>query len=291
MKHVHNGHARPVICLDAGHYGKYNRSPVEPALYESEFNWKLQQYLTEELQKLGMQVKSTKQSIQEDPDLVKRGEMSQNCDLFLSLHANAATNEDVDYVLGIYFVDDDCSEIDEDSRELAQMLSEAVGQHMGVKGTTRSRQSAQDRDGNGHLDDYYGVLRGAHNVKTTGVILEHGFYTNPKQAKFLLDDKNVRNLAKLEAKVLENWFDVEQDIVGNPCTVNLHSLKMGCRGEAVESLQALLIWKGYSCGESGIDGSFGPMTDKAVRLYQSDMELEVDGSAGPITLRALMGYV
>ena len=291
MKHVRDGRTSPVICLDAGHYGKYNRSPVEPDLYESEFNWKLQRYLTEELQKLGMQVKTTKKDIMEDPELVKRGEMARDCDLFLSLHANSATNREVNYVLGIYFVDDECSQIDDYSRELAQILSDAVAQHMGVKSTTRNRQSAKDRDGNGYPDDYYGVLRGAHSVKTPGVILEHGFYTNPAQAKFLLDDQNVRNLAELEAKVLEKWFDMGRDIVGNPCTVNLHSLKMGCRGEAVESLQALLIWKGYSCGETGIDGSFGPMTDKAVRLYQSDMELEVDGSAGPITLRALMGYV
>ena len=29
------------ICLDAGHYAKYNRSPVVPEYYESVMNWKL----------------------------------------------------------------------------------------------------------------------------------------------------------------------------------------------------------------------------------------------------------
>ena len=37
------------ICLDAGHYGKYNRSKVVPEYYESEMNWKLHNYLAEEL--------------------------------------------------------------------------------------------------------------------------------------------------------------------------------------------------------------------------------------------------
>ena len=29
------------ICLDAGHYGKYNRSPVDGRYYESDMVWKL----------------------------------------------------------------------------------------------------------------------------------------------------------------------------------------------------------------------------------------------------------
>ena len=35
------------VCLDAGHWGKYNRSPVVPAYYESEMNWKLHLLLME----------------------------------------------------------------------------------------------------------------------------------------------------------------------------------------------------------------------------------------------------
>ena len=29
------------ICLDAGHYADYNRSPAVPEYYESRMNWKL----------------------------------------------------------------------------------------------------------------------------------------------------------------------------------------------------------------------------------------------------------
>ena len=29
------------ICIDAGHYGKYNQSPADSRYYESDFTWKL----------------------------------------------------------------------------------------------------------------------------------------------------------------------------------------------------------------------------------------------------------
>lgn len=37
------------ICLDAGHYGKYNQSPANKKYWESETMWKLTEYLKEEL--------------------------------------------------------------------------------------------------------------------------------------------------------------------------------------------------------------------------------------------------
>ena len=36
------------ICLDAGHYGKYNQSPCNKAYFESEAMWKLTEYLKED---------------------------------------------------------------------------------------------------------------------------------------------------------------------------------------------------------------------------------------------------
>ena len=38
------------LCLDAGHYGKYNQSPVVPAYWESEFTWKFHLLLKSELE-------------------------------------------------------------------------------------------------------------------------------------------------------------------------------------------------------------------------------------------------
>ena len=72
-------------------------------------------------------------------------------------------------------------------------------------------------------------------------------------------------------------------------TMNLRTLKQGVKGEDVKALQILLIGRGFSCGSSGVDGSFGPATDKAVRAYQKAHGLEVDGKAGPATMGSLLG--
>lgn len=75
----------------------------------------------------------------------------------------------------------------------------------------------------------------------------------------------------------------------NTVTVKLPVLKKGAKGDPVKALQALLIGYGYSCGNSGVDGSFGPATDMAVRAYQKDHGLAVDGSVGPATWSSLLG--
>ncbi|MBP3304449.1 MAG: peptidoglycan-binding protein, partial [Oscillospiraceae bacterium] len=69
----------------------------------------------------------------------------------------------------------------------------------------------------------------------------------------------------------------------------LPQLYKGCKGEPVRVLQAILMERGYSCGASGADGSFGPATDKAVKAFQRDCELEADGYVGRDTMGALLG--
>ncbi len=210
MKNTKPGHSAPVVCLDAGHYGKYNRSPVVPAYYESTMVWALHNYLAAELEGYGIQVKKTRADQAKDLDLVPRGEASKGCDLFLSIHSNGADKESTDYVVAMYQVDDNCGQIDDQSRAVAVLLADCVAGIMGAKPMTWSTQSSADRDGNGYKDDYYGVLRGAHNVGTAGVIIEHGFHTNKAQATWLLDDSNLRRLAEAEAAVIAEWFGVSK---------------------------------------------------------------------------------
>ena len=56
-------------------------------------------------------------------------------------------------------------------------------------------------------------------------------------------------------------------------------LKRGYKGEHVEELQVFL--------GIPVDGDFGPMTEKAVKEWQSKNNLYVDGIVGPKTLRAM----
>lgn len=211
MKNAKPGHVVPVVCVDAGHFGKYNRSPVVPEYYESDMNWKLHLLLRAELEKRGIKVILTRQDKDKDLALVERGKMAKDADLFWSGHSNAASREDANNVVAFHQVDDNCGQMDEQSKEIAELLAASAAKVMGVGYECRAVKSSSDRDGNGYKDDYYGVLRGAHAVHTPGVILEHGFHTNPEQARWLLDDGNLQKLAVAEAEVICQYFDWHQE--------------------------------------------------------------------------------
>jgi peptidoglycan hydrolase-like protein with peptidoglycan-binding domain len=59
------------------------------------------------------------------------------------------------------------------------------------------------------------------------------------------------------------------------------TIKKGAKGDAVKMLQQLLTDWAYDPGH--IDGIFGTRTEKAVKQFQTDLNLEVDGVVGPIT--------
>lgn len=77
--------------------------------------------------------------------------------------------------------------------------------------------------------------------------------------------------------------------VTKTCSVIIKELTKGVKGETVKVLQTLLIANGYSCGDSGADGSFGSATLKAVEAYQKANKLTVDGLVGPKTWAKLLG--
>ena len=70
--------------------------------------------------------------------------------------------------------------------------------------------------------------------------------------------------------------------VSNAGTVSVRNyLQKGDSGDAVKEMQKMLIGCGYSCGKSGVDGSFGGDTEKALFAFQEFYALEVDGKYGP----------
>ena len=201
MKNVTPGHTRPVVCLDAGHYGKYNPGAVK-GYYEAQVMWKLHLLLKKALEEYGIEVITTRSNQSTDLDLYERGRKSKGCDAFISLHSNAASVKGIDYVVCMHQIDDDCGKMDEASKELAQKLANSVAEVMGARAQTWSTK--------GNRGDYYGVLRGAHAVKVPGVIVEHGFHTNPEQCAWLMKDENLSKLAKAEAATIAKWFGVSK---------------------------------------------------------------------------------
>lgn len=71
--------------------------------------------------------------------------------------------------------------------------------------------------------------------------------------------------------------------------MKLPVLRSGNRGEPVKALQALLTGYGISVGTSGLDGSFGPATYRALKQYQTQNGLNPDGVCGPKTWGKLLG--
>lgn len=202
----------PKVCIDAGHFGKYNRSNVFPSYYESDMTWKLQNFIKKELETYNIRVATTRDNKDIDLSLHERGMKSQGCDLFISLHSNAESTGSADRAVVITYQDVGWTDIDDISKELAEKLGACIRDTMGLSGyQVYQRKSDNDRDGNGELDDeYYGVLYGARKVGTPGLILEHGFHTNLYCAKWLSNDSNLEKLAKAEAEVIAEFFGLKK---------------------------------------------------------------------------------
>lgn len=285
------------ILLDPGHNkAKYNQSPVVPEYWEGARMWRLSQLLQLALVARGFVVGVTKSKCDQAVTVTQRGAMARGYDALISLHSNACGTPSVDRPVGIYFVDDDCGPIDDESKDLAVLLSKVVADTMG---TTQSQQysklSKNDRDHDGQKnDDYYGVLFAAHQAGVPAIILEHSFHTNRAAALWLMSDDNLRKLAEAEADALAEYYGVTAPgrlpttNKEEGTTVKMVTVKRGSKHPHVRVLQALLIGNGYSCGASGVDGSFGPATDKALRKYQEAKGLAVDGSCGPKTWAKLL---
>lgn len=186
------------ICLDAGHAGKENRSPVVPEFHESDFNWKLHMKLKEKLEAYGIQVITTRVSQDEELGTKSRGKKAQGCNVLLSIHANAADRESADYPLAIVPVNGS-------GDELGKKLAECV---RNVMDTVEPADMWSKKTDSGN--DWYGVINGAAQVGVPGIILEHSFYTNKCMAEWMMVDANLDKLAKAEAEVIAAHYGVKK---------------------------------------------------------------------------------
>jgi N-acetylmuramoyl-L-alanine amidase len=263
------------IVLDPGHGQNYNKGAVAP-YYEGNQMFKLAYYLKPELERYGIAVKVTRSKVTDDPALSTRGKMAKGYNLFLSLHSNAPPADAKDYskIKGTSIYDS----VTRPNKALADALGQAIAKTMGhnFRGTNYRRGN------NGN--DYYSVLRNAIAVGVpSAILIEHGFHTNPDDCRWLLDDNNLKKLAKAEAEVIVAHYKII--VKEDPNLRYGQTLKRGAKGDRVKRLQEDLIKLGYKkyLDPYGADGSFGGATEKAVRAFQADHKLAVDGSVGPAT--------
>lgn len=201
------------ICVDAGHVPNW-RNGVDPKYDEGKMSWTLAGFLKKELEFHGFEVVCTRSdaNISKDTEVFTRGTVAHTwqCDLLLSLHSDGITDAAGRPITTAKGVSVFMSNLRPDSKALAIELGTAVARAMGTV-----FRGAQTRLYGGTATpnaDYYGVIRGAIGFKgerypQAAFLIEHGFHTNPAECAWLMNEDNLRVLAKIEAAILAKHYD------------------------------------------------------------------------------------
>ena len=200
-KAITNGGKTLKILLDPGHFGKSNNSPANPAYWESEAMWKLCGYLKAELESYGITVGVTRTDPSKDKPVFERGTAAKGYDLFISLHSNAVesgTDEATDYPVVIVPLNKQGDAI---GNKLAAVIEKTM--------KTKQKGRISSRAGTNGAD-YYGVIRGAVSVGVVGILIEHSFHTQKAATNWLLQDANLRLMAKEEAAVIAEHYGMRK---------------------------------------------------------------------------------
>lgn len=245
------------ICIDAGHFGKYNQSPANKAYTEAEAMWKLHLLQKKHLEQYGFEVILTRSNQATDLSLTTRGRKAKGCHLFISNHSNAVVsgvNESVDYPVVYVPLNGSANAIGKD-------LADCIAKTMGTK--QAGRIATRKGSGGG---DYYGVIRGAVSVGVAGMILEHSFHTNSKMTAWLLDESNLDKLAQAETAVIAEYFGVKK-LAGVNTSTSTKADSAASAGEIrVEAAQSFSVSykKIFKVTASALNMRAGAGTNKAI---------------------------
>ena len=224
------------IMIDPGHYTDHvNQSPIDLNYYESKTVWDLALYLQKELRAKGVIADLTRNDIDENPGLVERGEKSKGYDLFISIHTNSTgdgkPSDTADFPVCF-------TQLSGAVDDLADIFLDKLGKMFGSK--YPGYKQAED---NGYGQDKLGVLRGAANVGTPGILVEHGFHTNKYNLRDLENQTFLKNLAIVDAGIIIDWVNSKKDIVVPPNATSLYG-----------------VVKGVPDGDPGLNVRLGPGT-------------------------------
>ena len=193
------------ICLDPGHYGKYN-SGIIKGYYESEMNLKLAYKLKEKLEKYGAKVFLTRTGT-EDLSLYSRGQVAvkNDCDVFFSIHSNARSGDETHRGVVVYY-----SIFQPEHKGLMEELGRAAAEAMGS-----IFQGALTRKGNNGNWDYNTVIKSAVDGGVSmAFLLEHGYHTNREDCAALMQDEVLEKIAEAEARILAEHFGLATEQEG-----------------------------------------------------------------------------
>ena len=215
------------IVLDPGHgkYGnpaKVNGQWIVKGFYEGTNNYEAVQILKEELEKYeNVEVVVTRKNIDDDPDLIDRGAMGRDADLFYSWHSNGVDNKNA-YGVSSF------SSVRRNGRTLCEGIAKAVVEvfkKCGSANTYDRGYSQRPWSDSLPMVDYYGVLRsatlenpnkaasGATPIDTAcknAIIIEHGFHSNPTECAILANPEYLKKIVEAEAKVIAEYLGLKK---------------------------------------------------------------------------------
>ena len=150
--------SKGLIILDPGHGKTGNPHTTKAGYYEGTQNFVLSQYLRDELVARGFDVKVTRETVDDNPELAERGSMAGRlgAKMFLSLHSNApgASRSPEEYAR-VRGAETYYSVTDEDGNApIARALNDAVVRTMG----TLDRGIKTRRHPDDENTDYYAVI-------------------------------------------------------------------------------------------------------------------------------------
>ena len=183
-----------VVCIDPGHGGK-DSGTTHNDIVEKDVNLKIAKMLRDELKDKGAKVYMTRTddsyvSLTDRTDIAD----DKNCNLFVSVHCNYNDDTSKRGTEVYYSVKSEFAK-----KKLSAAISAAVSDALDTK--DRGALTRQGSDG-----DYYSVIRTSAAKGIPGIIVEHAFVSNSKDAEALKNDDLLRKAAKAEAQaIIDNW--------------------------------------------------------------------------------------
>lgn len=146
-----------------------------------------------------------------------------------------------------------------------------------------------------HMGVYLGGKQAIHASASRGMVAESRFEGKtipnggwnmvglPKWVDYGINAEK-ETQANAQETVEQAGQSIQEGVSRIPEDVSrFYTVRRGCLGGAVERAQKWLQELGYSVGNTGADGDFGPATEAAVRLFQQRQGLQVDGIVGQRT--------
>ena len=181
------------VIIDPAHDGRCFLSPVIPEYVEGVRMWLLGEKICKNLISYDVKGILTRADVDCSPNSIERcmSAVKNNADLIVSLHSSGSKIETMKGTKCYYPIS--CPQMVSFADEIGNAVAKMMD-HPFRGSFTRTQPDNCSKD-------YYDIMR---NAKVAGcckvLIIKHGFHTNLADALWLMDNDNLDELAKVQAK-------------------------------------------------------------------------------------------